>query len=119
MIEAILANRHDFWNQDLLPEQGEPDRLQFIHDLLSRGSEKDPARHVEALDQADALIESHGRLHGLLIEIEAIERLGVSNSEWEASQKTALANANIQLDEHKDYVALVDQEALRRLRTAA
>ena len=122
MVEALLANRHDFWNQDLLPEQGEPDRLQFVQNLLSRGSAESAegsAKHLDALEQADSLIESHDRLHGLLIEIEAIERLGVSNSEWEARQRIALAGANIQLDEHEDYVALVDQEALRRLKTAA
>ena len=96
--EILLANRRDFWNKDVADEKNvkKPGMDSFI----------------DALTQSELLIENQRRFEGKLAEIEATNRLGVKQSEWEQKQEEALAKAEINLAEHDDYVLLVDKEWL-------
>lgn len=98
LLEILLANRRDFWNND-----------------VADGSKiKKPGRdrYLQALTQSELLIENYRRFRGIHAEIEAIERLGITHSEWQLQQEEALAQAEINLSEHPDYVLLVDKEWL-------
>ncbi|MDE2749846.1 MAG: hypothetical protein OXI34_12880 [Chloroflexota bacterium] len=98
LLEILLANRRDFWNTDVADGKG----------IKKPGKD----RYVDALTQCELLIENYGRFEGFLAEIRAVERLGISYSDWEKQQEEALAKAEINLAEHDDYVLLVDQEWL-------
>ena len=98
LLEILIANRRDFWNKD-----------------IADGKEiKKPGmnHYTEVLTQSELLIENHGRFEGFLQEIKAIERLGISHSEWQHQQEDALTKAEINLAEHDDYVLLVDKDWL-------
>ena len=122
LVEALLASRHDFWNPEAAPDSDEPDRLAFLHNLIPQ-HDPEPAReepkHILALALSEGLIENFERLQGLLVEIDAIERLGINFSVWESQQQAALAKAGVDLESHDDYVGLVDEDELRRLTLAA
>ncbi len=98
LLEILLANRRDFWNRDVADEKN----------LKKPGKE----RYIEALTKSELLIENIQRFEGFHAEIEAIERLGLSQSEWEKQQAEAIAKVEINLAEHDDYVLLVDREWL-------
>ena len=114
LLEIVLANRHDFWNQDLANESVEvktgPAGLANLPFLKKGETEGKP--HLDALILSELLIENHSRLLGFHAEIEAIERLGISHKEWENKQREALADAEIDLEEYDDYALLVDKEWL-------
>ena len=120
LLEVILSNRHDFWNKDIADESkiAKPDKTGLFA-LPRRGNEKSEDRtHIEALTQCELLIENLERFEGFQAEIEAMERLGITHSEWAEEQDDAISNAEINLAEHRDYVLLVDNEQLERLAAA-
>lgn len=113
--ETMLAERHDFWNQNIVRHIDAADKRRSIRERLSpnaKGTLESLPPHLLALAKSDAIIENFQRLEGFQSEIEAVERLGLSHSEWEKQQEEALAKAKINLAEHDDYVFLVDEEWL-------
>ena len=98
ILEILRANRRDFWKKDIADEKN----------IKKLGKD----RYIDALTQSELLIENYSRYEGFLAEIEAIERLKISHSDWEQQQEEALARAEINLAEHDDYVLLVDSEWL-------
>ena len=83
----------------------------------SKGESEDHP-HIDVLTQSELLIENYQRFQGFYAEIEAIERLGIKHSEWEKQQREALERAEINLANHDDYVALVDNDALHLAETS-
>ena len=113
--EAMFADRHDFWNPAVVSEINGPEKRRSIRERLSPKAKSNLEMlpmHLLALAKSGMLIENFKRLDGLQTEIEAIERLGISSSDWEQQQEEALAKAEINLEEHDDYVLLVDKEWL-------
>ena len=113
--ETMFAERRDFWNQELVKDIDAADKRRSIRERLSRtsmGSLGSFPPHLRALAMSDAIIENFQRLEGFHAEIKAIERLGLSHSEWEQQQEEALAKAEINLAEHDDYVLFVDTQWL-------
>ena len=110
LAEALMAERQYFWNTDVV--QGvEVEKRQSIRDRLSPWTNErieDSPPHILALAQSDILIENYQRLQGFQAEIEAIDRLGISHSDWELMQNDAFESAGINLADHDDFVALVD-----------
>ena len=114
LMEIVLANRHDFWNPDIA------DRSKVVTTNKSAGfkvpfkakQESNSPSHLDALTESELLIENLARFEGFLAEIEAIQRLGLMQSEWEQQQNEALAKEKINLEEHDDYAVLVDNEWL-------
>ncbi|MCY4062491.1 MAG: hypothetical protein OXG53_08995 [Chloroflexi bacterium] len=114
LLEIVLANRHDFWNRDIASEStvaaADKDRRRRRRKRNKASSDDQP--HIEALTMSELLIENYQRFEGLHAEIQAIERLRISHSDWENQQNVALAKAEISLDDHNDYVLLVDEDWL-------
>ena len=104
LLHILLANRRDFWNKDVADG--------------SKIHKPGKDRYIDALTQSELLIENYHRFQGMHAEIEAIERLGISHTEWEKQQEEALAKAEINLAEYNDYVALVDSEAISQIEAA-
>ena len=104
LLQILLGNRRDFWNNDVADNKG----------VKKPGRQ----RYIDALTQSELLIENLRRLEGFHTEIEAIERLGITYAELEKQQEEALAQAEKNLagfsniEEHDDYVLLVDKEWL-------
>lgn len=98
LLEILLGNRRDFWDKDVADEKN----------IKKPGKQ----RYIDALTQSELLIENYQRFRGFYAEIEAIERLGISYSDWEQQQEEALAKAKINLEEHDDFAFLVDKEWL-------
>ena len=98
LMEILLGNRRDFWNKDVADEKN----------IKKPGMDS----FIDALTQSELLIENQRRFEGILAEIEATERLRVTNTEWEKQQEDALAKAEVNLSELDDYVLLVDKEWL-------
>ncbi len=118
LAEAVLAERHDFWNPDVIADIDATKKRRAIRKRLSRDSGSDYEnlpRHLRALADCDGLIENYRRMQGFQAEIEAIERLGISHSEWQKAQDEALAKAGIDFAEYDDYVFLVNTEQLESL----
>jgi len=112
--DILLANRHDFWNHDVdkdpkIAKQGK--LSQFPLPYRRKGEEKDSTL-LQVLTMSELLIENYQRFRGFQTEVAAIERLGITHSEWQLQQEEALAQAEINLSEHPDYVLLVDKEWL-------
>ncbi|MCY4146819.1 MAG: hypothetical protein OXE95_01425 [Chloroflexi bacterium] len=103
ILDLVLEQRKYFWDrnvsQRLGPNKG--DIRRFTH-----------LGHLEALSYIESLIENYGRLVGYRAEIEAVERLGLTFSEWEEQIAERLADQDIDIAEHNDYVLLVDNERL-------
>lgn len=115
LVEALFADRHDFWNPDVIAGIDADEKRRSIRTRLSsigRDRSQMLPPHLLALAQSNALIENYKRLEGFQAEIEAIERLGITHLEWEKQQEEALAKAKINLAEHDDYVLLVDTQWL-------
>ena len=102
LMDVIKKYRRDFWNQDAIQD------IIPGRSLPGRPSEE-PIQHLVALTQAEILIENLRRLQGFERELDAIERLGLM--EWEALTDKAAVN----IEEHNDYVLLVDTDVLKRL----
>lgn len=98
LMEVLLGNRRDFWNNDVADGKG----------IKKPGKQ----RYIDALIHSELLIENYQRFRGLHAEIEVIESRIISYSEWELQQEEALAKAEINLAEHQDYVLLVDKDWL-------
>ena len=103
MTDLVLENRKDFWNNAVNGSLGSNKR--DLRGFTYIG-------HLEALAYAEILIENYARLMGYKAEIDAIERLGFSVSEWEEQISSRLAEKDIDLAEYNDYVLLIDQEFL-------
>lgn len=101
LMDIIKKYRHDFWNQDAIQD------IIPGRSLPGRPPEK-PIHHLTALAQAELLIENFHRLEGFEREIEVIEHLGLA--EWEAIAD----KADFNIEEHDDYVLLVDTDALAK-----
>ena len=114
LFEILLANRHDFWNQDVAEESKIVKPGKARRSLVPNRSkdEAEDCPHIDALTQSELVIENYQRIQGFQMEIEAIERLGIPHSEWVKQQDEALAKAEINLAEHDDYVLLIDKEWL-------
>ena len=115
--ESFFAERHDFWNQDIVKDIDASVKKLSIRERLSpkgKANVDSLPPHLLALAESDALIENFQRLEGFHAEIEAIERLGTKHSELEKQQEDALAKAEINLAEHDDYVLFVDTEWLAK-----
>ena len=104
MTELVLESRDKFWNGSVKKSLG-PNKRNHLKRFTYIG-------HLEALTYAEKLIENHERLIGYQAEINAIERLGISISEWEEQINRRLAEKEIDLAERKDYILLVDEEWL-------
>ena len=111
LLELLLANRHDFWNRDIADESrvAKSDKARRVPLPNRRKGESDDHPHIDALTQSELLIENYQRFRGFHAEIEAIERLGITHSEWEKRQEEALAKVEIDLAEYDDYALLVDK----------
>ena len=79
--EILLANRRDFWNKDVADEKN----------IKKPGLES----FIDALTQSELLIENQRRFEGILVEIDATERLAITHSDLEKQQEEALAKAEI------------------------
>ncbi len=120
LLDILLANRHDFWNKEVaedskITRSGMSRRVHLPN--RSKGESEDHP-HIDVLTQSELLIENYQRFQGFYAEIEAIERLGIKHSEWEKQQREALERAEINLANHDDYVALVDNDALHLAETS-
>lgn len=104
MTELVLESRDKFWNGSVKKSLG-PNKRNQLKRFTYIG-------HLEALTYAERLIENYERLIGYQAEINAIERLGISISEWEEQISRRLAEKEIDLAERKDYILLVDEEWL-------
>ncbi len=103
MTELVLDNRDKFWNRTVKRSLGSNKRDLRGYTFIG---------HLEALTYSEKLIENYDRLIGYQAEINAIERLGISISEWEEQISNRLAEKEIDLAERKDFVLLVDEEWL-------
>ena len=119
LMDVIEKSREDFWNQDAI--QGIiPGRLERGINSIPpfsklRQQSKELPRHLKALEQSELLIENQKRLYMCERELDAIERLG-GLEEWKAREREALTDkADFNIDEHNDYVLLVDTDMLKRL----
>ena len=113
--EAMFADRHDFWNPAVVSEINGPEKRRSIRERLSPKAKSNLEMlpmHLLALAKSGMLIENFKRLDGLQTEIEAIERLGISSSDWEQQQEEALEMAKVNLEVHDDFVLLINQEWL-------
>ena len=99
LMDVIKDYRGDFWNQDAIQD------IIPGRSLPGRPSEES-TQHLTALAQAELLIENFQRLEGFEGELDAIERLGLK--EWE----DLASAADFNIDEHNDYVLLVDKDRL-------
>ena len=122
LMDVIEQSREDFWNQDaiqdIIPGRLERgiNRINSIPPLNKlRQQSKELPRHLRALEQSELLIENYKRLYMCERELDAIERLG-GLEEWKVREREALTDkANFNIDEHDDYVLLVDTDMLKRL----
>ncbi len=113
--ETLFAERHDFWNPDIVKDVDASVKRLAIRERLSplgKSSLESIPPHLLVLAKCDVLIENFRRLEGFQAEIESIERLGVSVPEWEMQFATRLAEKEISLAEHQDYALLVDRDWL-------
>lgn len=113
--EALFSERHDFWNPDIVKDIDASVKRLSIRERLSplgKSNLESIPPHLLALAKCDVLIENFRRLEGFQAEIESIERLGVSVPEWETQLATRLADKEISLADHNDYVLLVDKNWL-------
>ncbi|MDE2857350.1 MAG: hypothetical protein OXN94_05835 [Chloroflexota bacterium] len=113
--EILLADRHDFWNPDIVKDiDASAKRLSIRQRLSPKNSSSFESLppHLLALAKADVLIENYRRLEGIEAEVEAIERLRVSVPEWESHIAERLADKDVVVAEHDDYVLLVDKDWL-------
>lgn len=120
LLEILLSNRHDFWNKEIADESriAKPEKT-GLFSLSILGKEKSQDRpHIDALSQCELLIENLERYEGLHAELEAIERLGITHSEWQEQQEEAMEKTDKDLADHDDYFLLVDKEQLERLSAA-
>ncbi len=116
--EVALAERSDFWNEDITKNITAADARRSTRDRYfahKRDSVEELPKHLLVLAQSEILIHSYQLLKGLQAEIEAIERLELSYSQWEEQESGTLAKAKVNLAKYKDYVLLVDQEQIARL----
>ena len=119
LIDVIEKSRKDFWNQDAIQDII-PGRLERGINSIPpfsklRQQSKELPRHLRALEQSELLIENYKRLYMCERELDAIERLG-GLAEWKAREREALTDKDdFNIDEHDDYVLLVDTDALERL----
>ena len=112
--EILSANRHDFWNPNVADESsvksaGESHGFHLPFQVKATSNDHP---HIDALTQSELLIENYERFRGYLAEVKAIERLGITASEWEEQQKNALEEAGIDLTEYNDFIFLVDKDWL-------
>jgi len=122
LMDLIEAYRGDFWNQDANPAVHQSRLQRGINRINSippfnklRQQSKELPRHLRALEQSELLIENYKRLYMCKRELDAIERLG-GLEEWKVREREALTDkANFNIDEHDDYVLLVDTDMLKRL----
>ncbi len=114
LLEILLSNRHDFWNQEVAEDSriAKLKRARRVPLPYRKKDDSEDHLHLDALTQSELLIENYQRFRGFRAEIEAIERLGITYSEWEKRQEVAMAQEDISLAEHDDYVLLVDQQWL-------
>ncbi len=70
--------------------------------------------YSDRLLQAEFLIEKLEGLQGFKAELDAIARLEMSHSQWQEHQQEALARAEINLSDERDYVFLADQDWLSK-----
>ena len=112
LLEILLANRHDFWNQEVADDSriAKPKRSRRIPLPYRKKGDSEDCPHIDALTQSELLIENYQRFRGFHAEIEAIERLGITYSAWEKRQEEAMAQEDLSLADYKDYVLLVDKE---------
>ncbi len=103
--ELVMDSRKDFWNQKVVKRAFGPNKPNITPKYTHVG-------HLEALDYAAVIIESYQRLEGYQLELKAIERLGITFSDWEEHQREALAKAEINPAEYDDYVLLADTQWL-------
>ena len=118
LAEAVLAERRDFWNPDVIADIDATEKRRSMRERLSRKSASeydDSPPHLRALADCEVLIENYRRMQGYQAEIEAIRRLRISHSDWQKAQDDALAKAEIDLAEYDDYVFLVNTEQLESL----
>ncbi len=112
--EILLANRQDFWNNDVGKDPKIAKGGKFSHLSLPyhRKGEPEDSTLLQVLTRSEILIENYQRFRGDIAELRSIERFGITATEWEQQQEEALARAEINLSEHDDYVLLVDKEWL-------
>ncbi len=118
LAEAVLAERRDFWNHDVIADMDAVSKRRSMRERLSRKSAsdyEDMPRHLRALSDCEGVIENYRRMQGYQAEFQAIERLGISHREWQQAQDEALAKAEINLAEYDGYVLLVNTEYLESL----
>ncbi len=110
--DIVLEQRKQFWNASVKstiePEGGIT--------LPGKPAPKPPTRHLDALDQAEAAVENFQRFEGFALELDSISRLGISIREWESLENTGntvfVNEENVKLDEHDDFVLLVERDYL-------
>ena len=103
MTELVLENRDRFWDGSVQKSLGPSKRDLRGYAFIG---------HLEVLTYAERLIENYDCLIGYEAELKAIERLGISISEWEAQISNRLAEKEVNLDERNDYRLLVEADWL-------
>ncbi len=110
--DILLEQRKQFWDASveniLQPDRG--------INLPMQAPPKEPTQHLDVLAGAETAIENFQRFEGFALEFEAIERLGISYSEWEIQQEEAiknrLAEKDTDIEEYDDYLLLVERDSL-------
>lgn len=108
--DVLLKHRKHFWDDKI------KDAVDPAPGLVLPGkpAPKPATMHLDALEQAENAIENFQRFEGFVLELKSIERLGISLREWEAlrnTENTVFVNkAGVNLDEHDDYVLLVERD---------
>lgn len=112
--EILLANRHDFWNRgvDKDPKFAKLGKLSQLPLPYLKKGEKEGSTLLHVLAMSELLIENYERYRGYLAEVKAIERLGITATEWEEQQKNALEEAGVDLADYNDFIFLVDKQWL-------
>ena len=114
--DIINEKRDHFWDSDVNKMLSPPDGIV----LPGQSKPKPPTGHVDALEQAGIAIENFQRFEGFALELESLSRLGISLHDWESMHNTGntvfVNDERINLDEHDDYVLLVDRDYLESAR---
>jgi hypothetical protein len=106
LLDLVLEHRQKFWDKKYEPTVNKFDIRSTMERLTRRDApdEDITPTHLLALEQAELLFENLERLFGFQLELAS---LNLAFTEWEAYTPD--------IQDHDDFVMLVDKEALARL----
>lgn len=110
--EIVHEQRKLFWDNEAIKALAPAGGIV----LPGTAAPKAPTQHLNALEQAEEVIENFQRFEGFALELDALSRLSISPKDWDEmhnTDNTVFVNeADVNLDEHNDYVLLVERDYL-------